>query len=911
MIIQALNLSLAPSAVTWFVAAAAVSAIAIWWIVLVRRRKVWFPLLRRLDILPRIKPRMRLEPPPLIPFLCFVAAALAALLLSSRPAHIERADRQQRSIRSHLIVDLSPSVSRIPLPELASRAGETWEFLAAGGKTTVGTSSAATITTPASREEVEKILLDTGYARAGVRLGPVLQEQLEAATSGAGTETVERVVVLSDADRHSWSGLNLGWFRGGTRLLRVALPDPQPDLANMFIESVNRLAQDAPGAIQTGGASGAALSEVWEVEILRRTVDPDGQLTTQSGTLEVLEGEAVAGRTSWTFPAGAGRLVLNVEVKATADRLLFRIEPSKPDAIKADNEFRSWRDAGPGRVNLVTEPVGEGLMQESSWQLATVMSLLGFEMVRHDSSDGAILRLVAEGKTERSSGGGSPRQAAPGTRWILLGGVAGHADEVCSNALVRQLKPADSVWLAPRNSSSSWSDLCTCYVRLAGVEARRDFCADTKTRASWIALLPSLGARQVGGKLGDESQSFAWRGVLRGGVADDELEGKGGDLLAFTLPLMPSVASGINHARFPLVIRELINFQLPGSAEKAGRWLRIADSSSVDFSPEPSLKVDLALSNVPAAESLLLQSPASSLPGLLRAGPGLPADGPAVQPEALAGGERKDNPWPWVRTLVAVAGSAVFVELAWLAAKRLMFPGSVLLLAGLLGMAGLPRTAQAAVMEMVTAGGSSQATYTKLSREVSGRTSITLAKHPRVTTIGTNMPDQPWLWVDGTVGLSGSNGKLKPALGNWLRRGGFLVIEGASSREKLDALFDVEFPVEAKWQPVPTDHELMRSFYLLDALPSCGSLIWHQFSFDGRVAAVSIPGYLSRSLQDSPGSLCPGGGEFVAGADGGGKQKLQAAEMRYRAFVNLLLVALTTDYKKDQVHLPEILKRLR
>ena len=34
-------------------------------------------------------------------------------------------------------------------------------------------------------------------------------------------------------------------------------------------------------------------------------------------------------------------------------------------------------------------------------------------------------------------------------------------------------------------------------------------------------------------------------------------------------------------------------------------------------------------------------------------------------------------------------------------------------------------------------------------------------------------------------------------------------------------------------------------------------------------------------------------------------------EMATRIFVNLLMVALAGDYKKDQVHLPEILKRLR
>jgi hypothetical protein len=91
-------------------------------------------------------------------------------------------------------------------------------------------------------------------------------------------------------------------------------------------------------------------------------------------------------------------------------------------------------------------------------------------------------------------------------------------------------------------------------------------------------------------------------------------------------------------------------------------------------------------------------------------------------------------------------------------------------------------------------------------------------------------------------------------------------------------------------------------------------------SFDGRVAAVAIPQELTGILRDGgPESLkCPGiGGAAKDNARnvsrdrpaGGGQNGPK--ELHYRAFVNLLMVSLTTDYKKDQVHLPEILKRLR
>jgi len=65
---------------------------------------------------------------------------------------------------------------------------------------------------------------------------------------------------------------------------------------------------------------------------------------------------------------------------------------------------------------------------------------------------------------------------------------------------------------------------------------------------------------------------------------------------------------------------------------------------------------------------------------------------------------------------------------------------------------------------------------------------------------------------------------------------------------------------------------------------------------------VAIPQRLSEMLRDgAPADAfrCPG------------EAKAGSPEKGYRAFINLLMVALTTDYKKDQVHLPEILKRLR
>jgi hypothetical protein len=917
MTILGATFALNTSAISWFALGAAGLALVIWWIVLVRRRKIWFPLLRRLVIPPRVKPKIRFERPPLIPFFCFLAAASAAVMLSNRPATIESVARNRPSIRSHLLVDLSPSVSRIPLQDLSARAGEVWEFLAKSGKVTVGTTSSFNVAAPLSREQVERILMESGYARAGVRLGGVLQKQLQGIDRADESDAIDRVVVLSDDDRHSWAGLNLAWFHGGTRLFRVNAQKPSAAPENLFIDAVRKLSADDPATVQAGAHGGIAAAEIWEVELIRRSPQAKHLPAAVSGTLEVLDGDQVAGRTSWNFPAGSTRLVMSVEIRASGDRLLFRLDPASTDLIRADNEFRSWRDPGAGRINLVSEPVGEGLMQESSWQLTTVLSLLGFEVVRHDSSEGAMRRLRSD-KSESNENTLDPvGQDAVGrdTRWILLVGVEGHAGDVCSHSMVSQLKSGDSVWLAPRNLSSSWRDLCDCYVRLAGVEPRRDFCANVNSRSAWSGLLPSLGARQVGGKLGDENDSFAWRGVLRGGDAGVELNGNSGDLLAFVMPLMPSVSGGINHARFPLIVRELIRFQTPTADAKAGSWPRIADSAADGASKMD----DLLMSNVPAAESLMQEAAQTDLPELLRFG-GIGKTGDDLG-GAPSGMEQRQNPWPWVRSLAGVAGGAILFELIWMGWRRWFGSSALFMIGALLWWTLLTSSdlAHAAVVEMVIAGDAGRASFTRLSREVAARTSITLAKKARGFALTGSIPDVPWIWVDGIAAIVDTSragnararsaaGHLRPEIGNWLRRGGLLVIEGVSDKARLDALFSKEFPVDGGWQPVPTDHELMRSFYLLDALPSCGSSIWHQFSFDGRVAAVALPVRLTKSLQDGGGSACPG--EPASSMQGGGRAA-QSMEMQHRAFVNLLMVALTTDYKKDQVHLPEILKRLR
>jgi hypothetical protein len=99
------------------------------------------------------------------------------------------------------------------------------------------------------------------------------------------------------------------------------------------------------------------------------------------------------------------------------------------------------------------------------------------------------------------------------------------------------------------------------------------------------------------------------------------------------------------------------------------------------------------------------------------------------------------------------------------------------------------------------------------------------------------------------------------------------------------------------WKPIAPDHELMRSFYLLESLPTCQGSGWNEFRYDGRTAILAIPYRLTAILSDQ--------GEVAK------CENIKKSEQLTRVLVNLFMISLATDYKKDQIHLPEILKRLR
>ena len=166
-------------------------------------------------------------------------------------------------------------------------------------------------------------------------------------------------------------------------------------------------------------------------------------------------------------------------------------------------------------------------------------------------------------------------------------------------------------------------------------------------------------------------------------------------------------------------------------------------------------------------------------------------------------------------------------------------------------------------------------------------------------------------------------------LNEYLRSGGMIVFDtrdadvarfGNSSPngrklQQLAAPLDIP-PLE----PLPADHVLTRTFYLLQDFPGRYNSrdVWVEAAPPG---AEQIEGMPFRNLNDGVTPVVIGGNDWAAAwaVDGQGRELLpigrgfsgeRQRELALRFGVNLVMHVLTGNYKSDQVHVPALLDRL-
>jgi len=121
-------------------------------------------------------------------------------------------------------------------------------------------------------------------------------------------------------------------------------------------------------------------------------------------------------------------------------------------------------------------------------------------------------------------------------------------------------------------------------------------------------------------------------------------------------------------------------------------------------------------------------------------------------------------------------------------------------------------------------------------------------------------------------------------------------------------------------EPIPLDHVLTRSFYLLQDFPGrhSRSEVWVEAAPRD---AVKVEGMPFRNLNDGVSPVVIGGNDWASAwainrdgqalyPVGRGYAGDRQREIAYRFGVNLVMYVLTGNYKSDQVHVPALLERL-
>ncbi|NNE89346.1 MAG: DUF4159 domain-containing protein [Silicimonas sp.] len=216
-----------------------------------------------------------------------------------------------------------------------------------------------------------------------------------------------------------------------------------------------------------------------------------------------------------------------------------------------------------------------------------------------------------------------------------------------------------------------------------------------------------------------------------------------------------------------------------------------------------------------------------------------------------------------------------------------------------------------------------------LSNVLTRRTSIEPALPVAVNLETDELSVYPFLYWPITPNQPRPSSEAYGRLNAYLRAGGLILFDtrdantagfGASSpngRKLQDLALPLDIPPLA---PVPSDHVLTRTFYLLQDFPGryMGREVWVEAA---PADAEQVEGMPFRNLNDNVTPVVIGGNDWAAawatnerGATmfpvGRGFAGERQREVAYRFGVNLIMHVLTGNYKSDQVHVPALLDRL-
>jgi hypothetical protein len=202
-----------------------------------------------------------------------------------------------------------------------------------------------------------------------------------------------------------------------------------------------------------------------------------------------------------------------------------------------------------------------------------------------------------------------------------------------------------------------------------------------------------------------------------------------------------------------------------------------------------------------------------------------------------------------------------------------------------------------------------------LSEYVNARTAATLFEPDAVQPGQTDLSLYPLLYWPITADAPELTSAQAAALNDYMSRGGIIVIDTRDSGSGAgfapgteDALKRIARSLTVPpLAPLTGEHVLSRSFYLLSDFPGrfTGDTVWVQRDQDRTNDSVS-PVIIGGNDWAAAWAMSADGNNPYAVIPGGQHQRVLA----YRFGVNLVMYALTGNYKGDQVHVPAILQRL-
>lgn len=197
--------------------------------------------------------------------------------------------------------------------------------------------------------------------------------------------------------------------------------------------------------------------------------------------------------------------------------------------------------------------------------------------------------------------------------------------------------------------------------------------------------------------------------------------------------------------------------------------------------------------------------------------------------------------------------------------------------------------------------------WTRLLYEVAQTTSVEV--NPRTVVLEPDDPalfDHPFAVLTGQSAFSPPSPKAMEQLARYLQYGGFLVVDDVSGAQ--DSSFDRSvrdlcarlFPTRPL-SPLPSDHSLYRSFFLIRRPYGRVALLPY---LEGITVGDVAPLVYSRN--DLSGALerRPDGGDLYAVSPGGEAQRREAVKLG----INLVMYALTSNYKKDIAHVRRLMQ---